>query len=634
MSLSKLIQINNQILLSYDYDNYATDSGESLEQEYSLSYHLPYVVEYNDGTLGYIDTYGNSKEIDSTRRNTPTYQRFTDSDNSTYYWPGYFVKDEDKVSLSSEENYNILDTLYKEGHLKSVKPFRDCFENPEDSPNSLYYDTLKIYLISGYMLNSIEGFSIKVKARKNSSEHGEYTSLLDFVFIKDRLKDLVEWIPNPMYMNSRFYDRVIQIKIPSPYALSRLGKNSLDISRNLDIYLEFSTISPGFLNAESPFMLQNSDIVLTGTSSFVNDATVQASIRMNTNSDYFNVSIYQDKDTGEIIYYPTYGIVKANSEGVIYEYPRPLNYDVMSSIESGRILMYSQGFNDVNTEIDSFDEIYSQETFQWCILNELNVRYVYQRLNQSTQEIETYIKNQNSTNLIDYTGKSERDGEFWKTRFFPIIEDVQNYELHSIIVAVQCHLVNRMNGAEVIRTASITVTDLAPYSMLKNIETKNMITWKIFNKIENNSVQVNPSSSSQQQSQISKIFYESNSIVMQEDSNYMSQGKATLYLYKTDHYYKISLFKNSSTGTQIPYSLTGPYEYVLAFPTVSGNRLEIIPTYSSNMSLSTGQIEYFLSESQVKMIMAVEESSRYFAIMCKNSNKTYSTIYQGKVSFF
>ncbi len=631
MALSKYIQVNQQILLSYEYDNFAIDTSEVLDNEdYFLSNHNPYVITYNDGTLGLIDTYGNRIEKDTVWHNTPTYQRFPDKDRSNFYWPGYLVPNTSNeiYSLGSSQNLQILENLKSEGWIRNYQKFETIFDSSADVPQVLYYDTIKIYLVSGYIVNNYDGFSIRVTAGQTKTNVGaSRVTLLDFIFFKDRLKDMIEWIPNPIYMNSRFYDRYIQIKVPSIYALARLGSNQLNISRNLDLYIEFSTIQSDFVLQEDPMVLGtgSSALTLSGTCSFNEDVPVEAEVRMNSNSDYFNAAIYQDPVTYEIIYYPTYGSIKET---------RDLDIQVMAAIESGQIFLYTQGFNDVNTEIENYDELYSIESYQWCVLNELNVRYVYQRLNESTQEIETYVKSENQTNLIEYTGKTQQDGEFYKTYYNPKIRDVNGYQIHSIIFNLICHLVNRMNGAEVTRSVAMTVTNPEVYMNLDKLDLRNLVTWKIFNKVENPSVIYAENNSPSLTNAINKVFYSSDDIVIQQNSSYFTQGQGTLYLFKVDHNYRFNLYQASQTNTRIPYALSGPYEYILVLPVVDGTSIEIAPTYSTNMNLGSGQVEYKITAGQAKRAMAVAESERYFAIMCKNSNGEKTNVYQGKLSYY
>lgn len=631
MALSKYIQVNQQILLSYEYDNFAIDTSEVLDNEdYFLTNHNPYVITYLDGTLGFIDTYGNRIEKDTVWHNTPTYQRFPDQDRSNFYWPGYLIQDSSNeiYSLGISQNLQILENLRSLGWIRNYQTFESIFDSSSDVPQVLYYDTIKIYLVSGYIVNNYDGFSIRVTAGQTKTNVGaSRVTLLDFVFFKDRLKDLIEWIPNPIYMNSRFYDRYIQVKVPSIYALVRLGSNQLNISRNLDLYIEFSTIQSDFVTQENPMIIGSgsSSVTLSGTCSFNEDTPVEAEVRMNSNSDYFNAAIYQDPDTYEIIYYPTYGSIQET---------RDLDIQVMSAIESGQIFLYTQGFNDVNTEIEKYDEIYSTESYQWCILNELNIRYVYQRLNEFTQEIETYVRSENQTNLIEYTGKTQQDGEFYKTYYNPKIREVNGYQIHSIIFNLICHLVNRMNGAEVTRSVAMTVTNPEVYMNLDKLDLRNLVTWKIFNKVENPSVIYAENSISSSTSAINKVFYSSDDIVVQQDGSYYTQGQGTLYLFKVDHNYRFNLYQASQTNTRIPYALSGPYKYVLILPVVDGTSIEIAPTYSANMNLGSGQVEYKITADQSKRAMAVAESDRYFAIMCKNSNGEKTNIYQGKLSYY
>lgn len=667
MALSKYIQINNQILLSYEYDNYSYDSNSYMSDiNNAYDAHKPYVVTYMDGALGLIDitnpvqdsstssrTLSNSSSVSvesltSYWHNTPTYQRFHDRDRSEYYWPGYEYSNDIDMNhaygsypgVSDEDaiypNWRLLDSM-RGSWISNMKPLNSIFKSSTGDSvriSSLKYDTIKIYLISGYMFDNIDGFSLRVKVKRTSgSGEEQYLNLLDFVFFKDRLKDMVEWIPNPLYMSSRFYDRCMTVRFLSPYFLSHIEKalgadpEVLKVSQNLDIHLEFSTISSEYVNsADSCIIPGKPEISLVGTCTFNEDAHVEAEVRMNSNSDYFNAVITQDPDNYDIVYYPTFG--------TLYDM-RDLDYDIMALINSGQISMFTSGFNDVNSEIDSYE--YDENSMQWCILNELNVQYNYYYIPENGSEIVQRSITDNRTNLIDYTGKTLADGEFWKTYYTPKIREYRDgenvFDIKSISLNLVCHLVNRMNGAEVVRSVSMTIENPEVYLDKDKISLRNIMTWKIFNKIESSKISQFSRSNEQKSQAINKVFYSDNSIVVQDGNTYLSQGQATLRLFKNDHYYKFNLYETSSTNTRMPYTLNGPYDYVLKLPSINGRSIEIKPTYSSNMNLGFGQIEFKITQAQAKQAMSVPEADRYFAIVCKNQNLEMSSIYQGNIAW-
>jgi hypothetical protein len=106
------------------------------------------------------------------------------------------------------------------------------------------------------------------------------------------------------------------------------------------LIVNFATVSEGNLTSTDPNIY---------ASTFHQDPINQIAIKYKSNSDYFNVRIYEDTDNKEIVYYPVYG----EGNNVV-----ELSYDIWSRIENNEIPLVSKGFYDnlnlSNTDIDSF----------------------------------------------------------------------------------------------------------------------------------------------------------------------------------------------------------------------------------------------------------------------------------------
>jgi hypothetical protein len=104
---------------------------------------------------------------------------------------------------------------------------------------NMLYDTIRIYISTGYMLNSLSGFNVRVYAKCAKAmnfDDGTWIKtnkklyLLNYYMPKEYLKNsykytdykgdevttnVVKMLPTPLYMNSRFYDRYVEIKVPA-----------------------------------------------------------------------------------------------------------------------------------------------------------------------------------------------------------------------------------------------------------------------------------------------------------------------------------------------------------------------------------------------------------------------------------
>jgi len=93
-------------------------------------------------------------------------------------------------------------------------------------------------------------------------------------------------------------------------------------------------------------------------------------IMPNSNSNNFNVRLFENKDIHAIEYYPVYGDIDNTKD---------MTYDIMAAIETGAIPMIDLAdLDDANKGMDDFIETYGDSVFKWIILNELTVTYNYE----------------------------------------------------------------------------------------------------------------------------------------------------------------------------------------------------------------------------------------------------------------
>lgn len=92
------------------------------------------------------------------------------------------------------------------------------------------------------------------------------------------------------------------------------------------LIVNFATVSEGNLTSTDPNIY---------ASTFHQDPINQIAIKYKSNSDYFNVRIYEDTDNKEIVYYPVYG----EGNNVV-----ELSDDIMRRIENNEIPLVSEAF--------------------------------------------------------------------------------------------------------------------------------------------------------------------------------------------------------------------------------------------------------------------------------------------------
>ena len=494
----------------------------------------------------------------------------------------------------------------------------------------------------------------------------DYTDfyLLDIFFPKECLilHNVVKWHKSPIYQNGCFYDRYIEFLVPSAYYMSlnhlklsvesKYGHGELikdendhilnygkipndNTQRTLEyeilsdptLIINFATVSEGNLTSTDPNIY---------ASTFHQDPINQIAIKYKSNSDYFNVRIYEDTDNKEIVYYPVYG----EGNNVV-----ELSDDIMRRIENNEIPLVSEAFYDnlSNTDIDSFVQTYGNDAAKWIIYNEVAVTYNYvpnTRLLESDGETDAIESIESFTNIIDYS-KHNKDieGSFWKCKYTPKPQIRNNMYCKSICISYTCRLINRLTSVEAIRTATMTIPQqsVIRYSSRKSV-INSIVTYKVVNQIKKEDVKQTVTYK-EAQPKIIRSYYDATNITIKDmnDSNIYTQGQMTLKLKHSSTNYVFRLYNLNEDNIRIPYDLTGPYRYYLVFPSNDGNKVKIKPNADSNaLNLGIGQIVFYISEENVKRIMNVSSTDRYFAIVTDsdNNDSNQSTLYEGKVEYY
>ena len=648
-TITKYFQITNQILLSYEYDNYKTytDTNDLAEQ---FSEHNPVIYTSLSGEMSVLDV---PKTTDC--HNSLFYTRFPDRFNGQYTFPGYLTGSETANILTKTTANACLQNLLTNNYIHRL--FTNSLDKSiffsSDTYGNLTYDHLKVYLICGYILNDCSAINIKIKAARNAEEsvklvnnqpknvrNGSWAVLANLTIFRDRLKDMIKWVPSPLYMNSKFFDRYIDISFPSIADLSNKVDttdstkeffNILNISKNKDLMIEFSYVYSSNVTTAPESDLFNNYLGLVDTCKFYESNTVEAAIKMDTNSDLFNIRIYEDPDTNEIVYYPIFG------EGGT---AKDLDTDLMLSIETGTIPMTEKAFIDSADNADDFYETYGTNARKWVIINEVSVTYNYRNMYiQSTDSeddiTETY--NERFTRTIDYTDKTSADGEFWRTRYKPIIPERYGKVCSTIVINYVCHLMNRCTGSEVIRTAGMAVKHAAEKygENPRVLDIANMSKWKIINKIVQNNVATSQNVSTNIVEKIVKVYYDSTNLVVQANGSAetYAQGKATLNLYHDTHNYALKLYNVNNSSVNVPLNLAGPYYYYVSFGLSNGGTLKKTATIDT-VNLGVNALTFALSATETKQIMDV--SNNYFAVMSGsqvNSQTAENIVYEGNVAW-
>lgn len=442
------------------------------------------------------------------------------------------------------------------------------------------FDTVKVHIVSGYNFDDIPGFLLQVQALDVS---GNLVDLSNFTWINQVLgNDVIKFAISATYLANRFYDKYVELKIPSVQQLggdttTQLGQ-VLNIQTLSDVYFTYSTI---------PDIDEDTYVV----SEFISLQLPVTSV-----ADNFNCLIAESTAGDYIEYYATW------KDQIIGEY--------MGDIESGRIALYTS--NNPNDNFENFSEEYGAGARKWVVIHEI---YVYENI-------------PGGSSLLTQKFSFTQEDNFSSSNYFrPVL---QNADIDaSYTIQYICRLMNRMDGTQIIRRASFASTDPKKYGRyFTRLNVDNYIPYKIFNRIEGEKGNVIIQSKSEK-SKFVKVYYDSVNVLLNINNEVLPQGTGPLFLKKGDGTYKFQFDKinTSANDERENVDLSGAYNYALLFILDDDSKIEISPTFSMNMNTTLGELEFKIMESQSQKLL--KQKNNTYSIIIKNPDGTQYTFYEG-----
>jgi hypothetical protein len=114
---------------------------------------------------------------------------------------------------------------------------------------------------------------------------------------------------------------------------------------------------------------------------------------------------------------------------------------------------------------------------------------------------------------------------------------------------------------------------------------------------------------------------------MNEFNEIFPAGTGPLFLKSSDSVYKFKFEKIDTNGNRVNVDLSGAYDYALSFKLDDNTKIQVGPTYSTNMNTTIGEIEFKLSEDQLTTIK--KQQNNNYEIIVKNPNGTSYSFYTG-----
>ena len=596
-NISRFLQLSPVSLLEYEfnecYDNSRTDEYRMVNTDEVV----PFVFNLNTGDRLYVDTNQNTYKTN----NIVNGISIPHSTNSNTW---FHITDEDV-------DYNMYVDAIRKLNLVSTIGFLY-----DDNDDVIPYDTIKVYYISGYHLNESYGMNLKVSV---NDDGGKKVILANLLFNKESVIDYT-YLIKPLFVSNRIYDKYIGIKIPSvKYICNNYNKKSdnggnlaylLNVSQNTPIRIEYADVFDSNVTPYSNIDQDTYDVVsnLNSNEAITNDAilftyddVLSTSLPQNANSDNFTSKIEVKKNYIEFAGYwkdVPLSVSIVNDFNVKY----PL-YDVK----------YKREVDYYNADADNSSE--------WIVYHDIFTSFyddngtivdgkIVPKYTQNYTFTQTFFSTLNEQTIFKYR---------------PIIEE--DITITSILFDYQCRLVNIKDDVQFLRTASYGITGNNVSDYFTNtirLDGLNVDTYNVFNKINQIEQKIEGSFNKNVQTKYTKVFYNSNDIVLDNNGDYMSGAQYSMNLSNSPKNYKFIFRKYDKDGVLTIMDLSDSV-YKLYTRSSKGEDIVIEPTYSTNMNSVLGEVEFYISKSNILKLKGVSKENRFMSIVVVNTdNSIYS----------
>lgn len=500
------------------------------------------------------------------------------------------------------------------------------------------WDTVKLYFVSGYDFSDMYGSLIRISIPRND---GKFLDLCNFFYTKSNAYKYVKFMTKPIIFGSFIYDKYIEINVPSLAGIEAAGelesvindpqndisynniKDLLNINPNSNIRLMFSYIDEE--NKELTYLEYTIDERINKNPNnknvlcqFARTSTIKGSIpTQHIQSDNLGVYIAINPDYPYIEFYGTWKNM-------------PLNYETVQSFNNV-ISLYDNSLirRETTYTVDEDYEV-KYDMRKWVVLHEIECLFL-----NTNREI---VKEENYSLSQLFTSPENEITKFYYRPIF--FDEHENYDLNelTIVLHYNMRLMNIEDSVQFLKKGSLTLTnensDISRFwGKGAKLPFADTLSYKVYNKIvESKQVVANASNVLGPQTKYVKVFYNVSNITLSVNQGDMASGNYTLIISKAPRNYKFIFKQEDINGNKKYVDLTDSY-YKLYAKDNNGNDIIIDPTYSANMNLMLGELEFNISSNNINKLYNVAPADRYISIVAYNNDNSVSSLYDMRYTF-
>lgn len=628
MAKTRYLQLNTVMMLEYvineDSDNNSGSDSNFIftklkDGHYAVFSPANMEVEYNAGTNEYV------------KRNRDCIETFNTINH--LFVPIDRKRNQMYIFLDNSYEYNTDQNTTNELDIADpkVRQYAMYCDSPNDgtdkfvaltSPTHIRMDSVKIYLANGYDFSNMYGVGLRLYTQRVVSDipgKVEYVDLCNFFFTNTSAYNMVNFLMEPLIVGDTLYDRYIEIKVPSIYDIC---ESDIDVPNSINNHLRIENGKPIHINVigvdEGDYEILDFDYDIAGY------------LRRNVQNDKVNCNFVKASSINGAI--PTERMTSDNLGAYIGESPNgkyiefygtwknyPLSYEIVQRF---------------NRDIKLYDRSYIRSRNAYEVPADYEVEIDYRKWVVMHEIVCSFIDS--SGCVIDeekynMTQVFEKPKSALEERFYyrPILKDtLMAQQSNTMAITYTMRLINTADRVQFLKSAALSICDIGKYSMdVMRLSPSSMVTYSVYNKIVEPSKQyITNDRRPVAKTKYVKVFYNSTDVLLENDGTDLSSGTYTLELSPVAKNYKFIFKKKNASGTYEYMDLTDGY-YKLYAKDNTNNDIIIEATYSSNMNMLLGELEFAINTETLSKLRNVDGINRKMSIVAYNADNSISSMY-------
>ena len=557
----------------------------------------------------------------------------TDEKDSMFFHfldPDYKYVDE---SIMDELYYNqIKPRMYNKHMVNPIEPNGYPLSDYYSDITDVRWDSARLYFVNGYDFSNVYGIYMRISvngndikdSKGNIVESDRVIDLCDIFINKSNFYKLCKYSVNPTMFGNNIYDRYIEVNVACVWDLIQNRYNHehydtelfeiLNIKDDTQVRLSFAYIMDEDMSTRILDLNEYTDadkekfptidtdqVVLEFTRSSVLNGTIP---RVDLNSDNLGAYIAECQDIPYLIFYATWR-------------DKPLTAHTVWSFNKG-IRLYDRSLirDDYEEEVgDDYEPEYDMK--KWLVIHEIKCSFC---MGDHVVKEETYSMTQIFVN--------ETDAD--KFYYRPIIfDEAVGLYIDNVQIVYTMRLVNSHDKIQFVKVSTLSLYGNMSKYYVKgtSLKTADLTPYKIYNKIIEQKHENVPSVNNVQKTKYVKVFYSSTEVVLDDQGNVVNgEYNYTLTVSQAPKSYKFVFKTLGANGTYSYMDMSNGY-YKLMFKDEGKETNLIDPTFSTNMNLYIGELEFNFNMTMLNKMAAVPEEDRKMSIVAYNEDGSVSSMF-------